>query len=237
MGHWAETVLVHAIYTRFEPCMASHGKAAHNAAYECYVHGDRHAFYDKPDLEAPLVDIGIRQARAAGKYLRNYGILPHVVYLSPAVRARQTWAEYGLPDVTTIVEPRLREQAGGVFDWLPLCATKAQREVYTREATRSLDARPPAGESIREHLARVQEWLRETTERHPDATILAITHYGTIGLLGMLCEAIRPEAYLAHRPDHLTPGYGTLLGYRRHEGGWGRDFLFRNPLSGVNGEA
>jgi broad specificity phosphatase PhoE len=216
--------------------LARHGKAAHNAAYERYLHGDRHACYDTPDLEAPLVAIGMRQARAAGQYLRDHGMVPDVVYLSPAVRAQQTWAAYGLPDVTTIVEPRLREQAGGVFDWLPLAATQAQREAYTREAQRSLDARPPAGESIREHLARVQAWLRETMEQPPDVTILAVAHYGTVGLLGMLCEALRPEVYLAHRPDHLTPGYGSLLGYRRHEGGWQRDFLFRNPLSDANGE-
>lgn len=209
--------------------LARHGKAAHNAAYERYVHGDRHAFYDKPDLEAPLVDIGMRQARAAGQYLRDHGIVLDVVYLSPAVRVQQTWAEYGLPDVTTLVEPRLREQAGGVFDWLPLSATQAQRKAYTRKAKRSLDARPPAGESIREHLARVQAWLQETMARHPEATMLAIAHYGTIGLLGMLCEALRP--------DHLTPGYGSLLGYRWHQGRWGRDFLLRNPLSGASGEA
>jgi len=217
--------------------LARHGKAAHNAAYEQYLRGDRHALYDKLDLEAPLVGIGVQQARAAGTYLRDHGIAPDVVSLSPAVRAQQTWAEYGLPDVTTIVEPRLREQAGGVFDWLPLSATQAQREAYTREAKRSLDARPPAGESIREHLARVQAWLRETMAQHPEVTMLAIAHYGTIGLLGMLCEALQPEAYLAHRPDHLTPGYGSLLGYRWHQGRWEHDFLFRNPLSDASGEA
>jgi hypothetical protein len=101
------------------------------------------------------------------------------------------------------------------------------------EITRTLEAHG----GLREHLARVQAWLRETMARHPDATILAVAHYGTIGLLGMLCEALRPEAYLAHRPSHLLPDYGSLLGYRRHEGDWERDFLFRNPLSDANGEA
>jgi broad specificity phosphatase PhoE len=215
--------------------LARHGKAAHNAAYERYVHGDRHAFYDKPDLEVPLMDIGVRQAQAAGKYLRDYGILPHIVYLSSAVRAQQTWVEYGLPDVTTIVESRLLEQTGGMFDWLPLAATQEQRQAYARAAQQSLDARPPAGESIREHLARVQEWLQETMARHPEGVVLTIAHYGTIGLLGMLCESLRPEVYLARRPDHLTPGYGSLLSYRQHEGGWERDFLFRNPLADATG--
>ncbi len=73
--------------------------------------------------------------------------------------------------------------------------------------------------------------------RHPEATMLAIARYGTIGLLGMLCEALRPEVYLAYRPHSLTPGYGSLLGYRQHEGGWERAFLFRNPLTRTNGEA
>ena len=73
--------------------LARHGKAAHNAAYERYVHGDRHAFYDKPDLEAPLMEIGMRQARAAGKYLRDHGILPDVV--KELALPGQTWL---LPD-------------------------------------------------------------------------------------------------------------------------------------------
>ena len=105
----------------------------------------------------------------ASQYLRDRGIVPDVVCLSPAVRAQQTWAAYGLPDILTVVESRLREQAGGVFDWLPLSATQEQRKAYTREAKQSLDARPPAGESIREHLARVQAWLWEMMARHSGA--------------------------------------------------------------------
>jgi hypothetical protein len=51
--------------------------------------------------------------------------------------------------------------------------------------------------------------------RYPCATVLAVAHYGTVGLLGMLCEGIHVEQYLSQRPDHLAPGYGALLGYCR----------------------
>jgi hypothetical protein len=114
----------------------------------------------------------------------------------------------------SLVSERL---SGIAFDW--------NARPFTNVAARQLG----------EHLARVQEWLQETMARYPGGVVLAIAHYGTIGLLGMLCESLRPEVYLARRPDHLTPGYGSLLSYRRHEGGWERDFLYRNPLADAIG--
>lgn len=209
--------------------LGRHGKAAHNVAFERYQRGTARASSGMPDPDVPLVHVGVLQARAAGAYLHRHRIVPDLVCLSPTARTRQTWAEYGFPAHTPLEEPRLREQAGGIFDRLPLSATRAQREVYAREAKRSLDARPPGGESIREHLERVEEWLRETMTLYPAVTVLALTHYGTIGLLGLLCEGLRVEEYLARRPEHLTPGYGSLLGYERDERGWRRLFLFRNP--------
>ena len=209
-----------------------HGKAAHNAAFESYQNGNRAALPGLPGLrqdDAPLVESGIRQARAAGAYLVEQDLVPEVVYVSPTVRTHRTWTEYGLAHLTAIPEPRLKEQDGGSFDRLPLAATHEQRRAYTLEALRNPDARPPGGESIREHLQRVAVWLSEVMERHPTSTVLAVTHYGSIGLLGMLCEGLGVEQYLTNRPQHLTPGCGDLIGYSRRNGRWRRVFVFDNP--------
>lgn len=207
--------------------------AAHNVAYENYENGDRRAFHNVPDHEVPLVEIGVRQARAAGQFLRERGITaPDAVFVSPSVRARQTWSEYGFEGITPASEPRLREQEGGLFDRLPLAQTEAERQRYTEEAARTLDARPPDGESIREHLERVRAWLHETAQRFAaEATVLAVAHYGTLGLLGALCEELDVQRYLKDRPEHLLPGYGSLLAYvGQADGSWRREWAWDNPV-------
>jgi broad specificity phosphatase PhoE len=82
-----------------------------------------HGLPGVPQEEIPLVEIGVRQARAAGEHLKKRGILPDAAIVSPTIRIFQTWVEYGLPEVAPIVEPRLREQDGGLFERLPLAAT------------------------------------------------------------------------------------------------------------------
>lgn len=56
------------------------------------------------DVERPLADRGMREAPAAGRWLRDHLPAIDLVLCSPAVRARQTWslvsAELGaLPDI------------------------------------------------------------------------------------------------------------------------------------------
>lgn len=46
-----------------------------------------------PDVERPLLPRGFREARLAGSWLRENGILPDVLLCSTATRAQQTCAE------------------------------------------------------------------------------------------------------------------------------------------------
>jgi phosphohistidine phosphatase len=45
------------------------------------------------DAERPLSPRGIRDARVAGQWLADHALVPDLVLLSPARRARQTWEE------------------------------------------------------------------------------------------------------------------------------------------------
>lgn len=207
--------------------LARHGKAAHNVSYERFHAGDRRAFHHCPDADVPLVEEGWRQAGAAGERLRATGLRPDVVFVSPALRARQTWEAYGIAGIPVIFEDRLREQDGGEFDRLPWAETEAARRHYSEEAACGFDARPPGGESIREHHRRALAWLNEAQEWYPGATVLAVTHFGTIGLLARHCERLDLSRYLAERPERMKPGYGAVLGYvRTPDGTWSPDFAF-----------
>ena len=239
--------------------LGRHGKAAHNQAYELHQaayaareqdlrpresRSDRgatlmaptlasHYYPQHGDFAAPLIDSGVRQARSAGRYMRQHGYTPDIVCVSPLLRTMETWRAYGFNGIPARVEPRLREQDGGLFDRRPLGETEDLRRKYADEARRSIDAQPPDGESIRRHRYRVESWLRETVVRYGEegCAVLAVTHYGSIGLLGALCEGIDERVYLQARPPEITPGYGDLLAYRYHPraGSWTREFVFRNP--------
>jgi len=195
--------------------LARHGKAAHNVAFESQeaggAEGPRGLGGFQPE-SVRLVPAGVCQAREAGMCLRRRGLTPDVAFVSPALRTRQTWAEYQFP-ITPLLDTRLLEQDGGLFDRLPFAETHERRVRYARKAAGNADARPPGGETVREHLARVQSWFREVTTRYPDAAVLAVTHYGTFGLLGMLCERLSLAQYLDARPSHLAPGYGQVSAY------------------------
>ncbi len=211
--------------------LARHGKAAHNVAYETEAAGAAGGFHGLGGLrpeESGLVEVGVRQAREAGEYLRRHGLAPDAAFVSPALRTRQTWAEYGIP-ITPMLDRRLLEQDGGLFDRLPLAETRGRRDRYARESARDPDARPPGGESVREHLARVQSWLQGVTLPPPAATVLVVTHYGSFGLLGMLCEGLSLAQFLAARPGHLAPGCGDVSAYDLRGPGWELTSSFRNP--------
>ncbi|WP_432073157.1 SixA phosphatase family protein [Streptomyces wuyuanensis] len=74
----------------------------------------RHAKSARPpgvaDVRRPLAERGLRDAPAAGRWLRDADCVPDLVLCSPAVRARETWdlAARELPaDPRTRHDPRL----------------------------------------------------------------------------------------------------------------------------------
>lgn len=60
------------------------------------------------DRERPLAARGRRQAPATGRCLAAHGLIPELVLLSPATRARQTWdliaAELDAPEITVVLQ-------------------------------------------------------------------------------------------------------------------------------------
>jgi len=93
---------------------------------------------------------------------------------SPLRRCVETAALLGAPDA--VREPRLAEMSWGAWEGRKLEELRAELGDEMREnEARGLDFRPAGGESPREVLVRVGEWLREISE-----PTLAITHRGVI---------------------------------------------------------
>ncbi|MEP6761466.1 MAG: histidine phosphatase family protein [Sporichthyaceae bacterium] len=61
----------------------------------------------QPDHDRPLTEQGVQDARTMGRWLRDHGGAPDVVWCSSALRARQTWSAVAteLPSSPETPEP------------------------------------------------------------------------------------------------------------------------------------
>ena len=81
----------------------------------------RHAHADaadagQPDLDRPLSATGREEARAAGDWLREHGLLPDRVLCSPSARTRQTLAALGdIGGAPATLEPAIYEASPGTL--------------------------------------------------------------------------------------------------------------------------
>ena len=97
------------------------------------------------------------------------------VVTSPLLRCVQTAQLLGAPDAER--EPRLMEMRWGEWEGQTLARLRENPAMRENEA-RGFDFRPDGGESPREVLLRVSEWLREVA--HDGRATLAVTHRGVI---------------------------------------------------------
>jgi len=120
---------------------------------------------------------------------------------SPLVRCVETAALLGFPRAAQ--EPLIAEMSWGSWEGRRLDALRAELgATMVENEARGLDFRPEGGESPREVLARVSQWLRSVAE-----PTLAITHRGVIRVV--LAAATgwdmlgKPPAKLDWRAFHL----------------------------------
>lgn len=133
--------------------------------------------------DAGLTDRGRRQAELLEQRLVDSPISADVLYTSTLPRARQT-AEYVSRGVG--LEPRvddsLRELDPGAADGLSVAEW---RERFPGFGPGRLSANPfhefaPGGESWAQFLGRAGAALMALVHRHPDQTVVAVTHGGVI---------------------------------------------------------
>lgn len=176
-----------------------HGEALNNV--QSHIIGGR-------SDEAPLVENGIEQARRLGVTLLDKGIIPDMVYSSPARRAKQT-GEYALGamglEIDIVEDERLHEQATG--DWTGRVAA----EVFTDDMVRTIEAlgkdfRSPNGESMNDVAERMQEWLESlssgTSQNHK--VVFAFAHGGSIRSLASQMLGWTHQQTYQTRPDNTS---------------------------------
>jgi 2,3-bisphosphoglycerate-dependent phosphoglycerate mutase len=116
--------------------------------------------------DVALTDIGIAEARAAGRKLRAQGIGFDIGFTSALKRAQDTMTlmleEMSLPDISVFKDLALNERDYGDLSGLNKDdARKRWGEEQVHIWRRSYDVAPPGGESLRDTAARVLPYYIE----------------------------------------------------------------------------
>ncbi|MFL5021023.1 MAG: 2,3-bisphosphoglycerate-dependent phosphoglycerate mutase, partial [Microvirga sp.] len=118
-----------------------------------------------------LTDLGIEEARNAGRRLKEMGVQFDVAFTSDLSRAQATCKlileEIGQPDLKTIANLALNERDYGDLSGLNKDDARARwGEEQVHVWRRSYDVPPPGGESLKDTVARVLPYyIREILPR------------------------------------------------------------------------
>jgi probable phosphoglycerate mutase len=176
--------------------------------------------------DPPLDAVGREMAEAVGVRAERQGAV--ALYASPLLRARQTAEPIarrtGLP---LQIEPDLREISYG--EWEARAGTEIREvdgERYAAWSARPGAVAPPGGESGQAVAARAVPALEAIANRHPDATVLVVSHKTTIRIVVCALMGIALDLFRARLDTHLTSfnviefrttgPYLTLLGDVSH---------------------
>ena len=158
--------------------------------------------------DAPLSDLGESQARAVASALAPDA--PFCLYASPLSRAAQTARPiadaHGAPPTTV---PDLREADVGDLDGLTIAQVRERYPEFMRRwAEDAGQVTMPGGESLGDVRCRAWRAVRDLVARHPDATVVAVTHNFVIQ--AVLSAALRVPLDNARR-IRQRPGCITRL--------------------------
>ena len=157
--------------------LVRHGETAQAA--EGYLAGD---------IDPPLTDKGLMQARALARYAATLSLT--AVYVSPKLRARQTaqpLLESGL--LAAFEDPGLREISYGSWEGKKESSLKTEQpEAFTAWTQDPALVSPPGGESAFAIAARALPVLVRARQEHPKGNVLFVSHKATIRI--MVCALL-----------------------------------------------
>ena len=143
-------------------------------------------------VDIPLDEVGLRQAQATAERLAEYKVT--AIYSSPLRRAYTT-AEFvarrlNLP--VTILD-NLIDMSFGTWEGLSIKEAREQDgPLFDKWIKNPEGIRFPEGESIEDVRERAAAALRDVISRHPDETVVLVSHRVICKLL--LCEALNIDS-------------------------------------------
>jgi 2,3-bisphosphoglycerate-dependent phosphoglycerate mutase len=151
-----------------------------------------------------LTEVGIEEARAAGRKLKSQGIGFDIGFTSALKRAQDsmtfTLAEMGLSQIPVVKNLALNERDYGDLSGLNKDdARKRWGEEQVHVWRRSYDVAPPGGESLRDTAARVLPYyIQEILPRVlRGERVLVTAHGNSLRALVMVLDRLGPQEIVA----------------------------------------
>jgi 2,3-bisphosphoglycerate-dependent phosphoglycerate mutase len=153
--------------------------------------------------DVDLTDVGVNEAREAGRKLKAQGLSFDVGFTSALKRAQRTLdlilGEMGTPGIPIMRDPALNERHyGDLVGMNKDDARKKWGEEQVLQWRRSYDIQPPGGESLKDTVARTLPYfIQEILPRvlRGERTIVA-AHGNSLRALVMVLERLSPESIL-----------------------------------------
>lgn len=181
--------------------LVRHGESVGNiAATAAEVAGDEVIALGMRDADVPLSETGVRQARALAAPLLAAEDRPQIAWLSPYVRAQQTFAlsvEDGPAIAQVLTDERLRDRELGVLDLLTRrgVAARHPEEAARRQHLGKYYHRPPGGESWADVSLRLRSFLRDAMASDARSG-LVVAHDAVVMLLVALLTGMDERSLL-----------------------------------------
>ena len=174
-------------------CLVRHGETEWNAARR--IQGQ---------IDIGLNETGLRQAEAAGRWLKSAGIM--ALYSSDLKRAWTTAEALGRAlGLTPLPTPEMRERCYGIFEGLTYDEAKARHpDGYAAFEGRNADYAFENGESLTAMYARVTGKLKVIAAAHPGQNVAVVLHGGVLDIINRF---VRGNSLELPR-DFLIPNAG-----------------------------
>ncbi|MDD2921055.1 MAG: histidine phosphatase family protein [Anaerolineales bacterium] len=157
-----------------------------------------------PDAPA-LNDAGFAQALALRDQLPDADF--SAIYSSDLLRAKQTAELVAAPlNLTVVLDSRLREMNLGAWEGMLSDDIQAQypRELEARKQN-PFEARAPQGESPREVAQRVIAAADEIAARHPNQSVLIVSHGVSLAIILCRAREIPLDKVYENIPENAKP--------------------------------
>ncbi|WP_332661710.1 histidine phosphatase family protein [Aeromicrobium sp.] len=181
------------------------------------------------DADVALSDAGEKQAEAVGDWLAALpeDERPHVVIVSPYVRAWQT-AEIALKslDIPVLRDERLRDRELGVLDLHTGhgIRSKFPEESERRQRVGKFYYRPPGGESWADVLLRIRSLLRDVAEDHAEQRVLFFAHDAVVSLFRYILEDLDEEELMTSAKKSPIANC-SISSWRWSDEGWASELF------------
>ncbi len=174
-------------------CLVRHGETEWNAARR--IQGQ---------IDIGLNETGLRQAEAAGCWLKTAGII--ALYSSDLKRAKTTAEALGVAlGLVPQLVPEMRERRYGIFEGLTYAEAQARYpEGYAAFEGRNAHYNFENGESLVDMFARVTGKLKEIAAAHPGQNVAVVLHGGVLDIINRF---VRGNSLETPR-DFLIPNAG-----------------------------